>query len=523
MVLLLVKESMIGQVSRLSIGQVKLGLKGYTGNKGAMAFRFELLGSSFCFINSHLAAHKHNFRLRNENINTIIRGLKFQLPDTSTSIFEHDYIFWFGDLNYRLDDISIKKIIKYIAIRDFQSCLEHDQLNNARKFNNILADFNEGPIEFLPTFKYLIGSNQHNVRRDPAWCDRILWKGHIILNRYGSCDSIQISDHKPVFAYFDLELKKKDFDKMIAIKNAIYKEIDDVHHEAMPKAVISVDRILFEGIRYKHEYRQSFEIKNIGSSSLTFEIIMEKWIKCIPSKYNLASQEFVSIDVILKIDFDFMKTKRNSDSLLPSFIRIQILQGNEYLIQLEYNVFDTFIGYPCDILCTKFASAEFHNLPYPLVRIVEYLKANSLKVKNLFDTIVDNHSLANAIMKIDKNEEFDESINSFTIAAVLMEFLRHLEEPIFDGEIIDQKFTMIHVIGYNFVKSQVFEAMKSSNSACLKYITDLMKSLVGNSYYNGVTSTHLAHLIYHLTFRSDNILLEKKKNRIIFLEMLFYG
>lgn len=521
--LILASDKVLENLSGISSSQVKLGLKGYTGNKGAIAFSFEILGESFCMVNSHLAAHKQNCKLRNENILNISRGLRFNLPKTSKSIFEHDHIFWFGDLNYRIDTLTTEKIIKKIAIGDFESCLIYDQLNLVRKKNNILSDFNEGTIDFLPTFKYLIGSNQHNVKRDPAWCDRVLWKGPASLSRYGSCDSIKTSDHKPVFASFSLELHKKDLEKMNAVRNTIYKEIDELHHAAMPKALISTHKIVFEKIRYKHQYKQSFEITNSGKSSFTFEISEEKWIKCTPKTYFLSAQETVLVNVLLQINLEFLRQKRNDKGKLADFLLVKILQGQDFFVEIECCVFDTFIGYSCDLLCRKMPSVEYHDLPNPLVRIIEYLKKKGLREKKLFETRVEEVAIAEVIEKIDQNEEFDESISAFAVAAALQEFLKSLEEPIVSVEVVDTKIAMVHIIGFNHVRVKVLEALKPANASCFKYITDFMKKLIGNSIYNGVSSTQLANSMFNSIFQLNSRAPEIKNNRVLFLEMFFYG
>ncbi|KAH8658720.1 phosphatase family protein-like protein [Tricladium varicosporioides] len=61
------------------------------------------------------------------------------------------------------------------------SLLPHDQLKHMQKKKKALHDgWREGPITFLPTYKYDVGSmgafDTSEKRRAPSWCDRILFR-----------------------------------------------------------------------------------------------------------------------------------------------------------------------------------------------------------------------------------------------------------------------------------------------------------------------------------------------------------
>ncbi len=59
------------------------------GFKGAVAIRFLLYGNSYCFVNSHLSAHDHNFDLRVSEYGTIVDGVRFD-KGANPEILDHE-------------------------------------------------------------------------------------------------------------------------------------------------------------------------------------------------------------------------------------------------------------------------------------------------------------------------------------------------------------------------------------------------------------------------------------------------
>lgn len=103
----------ISSVCSTSVGT---GLMGYMGNKGAVTTRL-VLGETtrLVFINCHLAAgsDKGSLERRNWDSSQIVQRARFdavwsegdESGESGEAIGDEDFTFWFGDLNYRLDDI----------------------------------------------------------------------------------------------------------------------------------------------------------------------------------------------------------------------------------------------------------------------------------------------------------------------------------------------------------------------------------------------------------------------------------
>ena len=136
---------------------------------------------------------------------------------------EVDHCVWIGDLNYRCDvdrnELDKKKhhtkdenwatVKQMIDDKEYAKLLEIDQLNQSIKEGLAWYRFEEGAIDFAPTFKVLKkepGPGHYKKQRVPSYCDRVLFKssphlkGNVEVKKYVSCPDVSTSDHKPVVA-----------------------------------------------------------------------------------------------------------------------------------------------------------------------------------------------------------------------------------------------------------------------------------------------------------------------------------
>ncbi|XP_055674169.1 phosphatidylinositol 3,4,5-trisphosphate 5-phosphatase 2-like [Falco peregrinus] len=218
-IVVLVKPEHERRISHVHTSSVKTGIANTLGNKGAVGVSFLFNGTSFGFVNCHLASGSEKTHRRNQNYSDILHSLV--LGDKRLAAFDltlrFTHLFWFGDLNYRLD-MDVQDILAHITKKEFEALLAVDQLNLEREKNKVFLRFSEGDISFPPTYRYERGSRDSYVWQkfkatgvrstSPSWCDRILWKSHpethVVCNSYGCTDDIVTSDHSPVFATFEV-------------------------------------------------------------------------------------------------------------------------------------------------------------------------------------------------------------------------------------------------------------------------------------------------------------------------------
>ncbi|KAF7547033.1 hypothetical protein G7Z17_g8014 [Cylindrodendrum hubeiense] len=224
-----VKSSLRDRIRNLSGAEVKRGMGGLHGNKGAVAVRFRIDDTSICLVNCHLAAGQSQANARHSDIAAILETPLFTterdpgvLVDTyvgggdGSLIVDHELCILNGDLNYRIDTMSRDTVVTAVKQNNLSKLLERDQLLVARRRNPAfkLRAFDELPITFAPTYKYDVGTDTYDTsekRRSPAWCDRLLFRGR---GRIEQLDyrrhEVRVSDHRPVTGSFNLWVKKVD-------------------------------------------------------------------------------------------------------------------------------------------------------------------------------------------------------------------------------------------------------------------------------------------------------------------------
>ncbi|KAG8122499.1 hypothetical protein E2320_018018 [Naja naja] len=204
-----------------------------TGNKGGVSIRLSLYGHSVCFLNCHLPAHQENAKQRLDDFEHILEMQHFE-EKKFPSALDHELLFWFGDLNFRIEDYGLHFIRESISSSRFNLLWEKDQLNMARKKTFFLQEFSEGPLKFKPTYKFDLHSDEYDTsekRRKPAWTDRILWRVKCLpscsnpgeggvslsLGSYTSHMDYNISDHKPVTGTFELKMQPLQTEPLVVL------------------------------------------------------------------------------------------------------------------------------------------------------------------------------------------------------------------------------------------------------------------------------------------------------------------
>ncbi|XP_068836516.1 synaptojanin-1 isoform X2 [Capricornis sumatraensis] len=331
----------------VAVDTVKTGMGGATGNKGAVAIRMLFHTTSLCFVCSHFAAGQSQVKERNDDFVEIARKLSFPM---GRLLFSHDYVFWCGDFNYRIDlpNEEVKELIKQ---QNWDSLIAGDQLINQKNAGQIFRGFLEGKVTFAPTYKYDLFSDDYDTSekcRTPAWTDRVLWRRRKwpfdrsaedldLLNasfqdeskilytwtpgtllHYGRAE-LKTSDHRPVVALIDIDIFEVEAEE----RQNIYKEVIAVQGPPDGTVLVSIKSSLPENNFFNDalidELLQQFT--NFGEVILIRFVEDKMWVTFLEgssalSVLNLNGKELLgrTITITLKSP-DWIKTLEEEMSL----------------------------------------------------------------------------------------------------------------------------------------------------------------------------------------------------------------
>uniref|UniRef100_A0A1B6KS74 Inositol polyphosphate-related phosphatase domain-containing protein n=1 Tax=Graphocephala atropunctata TaxID=36148 RepID=A0A1B6KS74_9HEMI len=223
------RERHITKIRSMETATTATGLLGIIGNKGAATYRMDLYGVSVCLVNCHLAAHDGKLEERINNYNTILASQRFKLNPETSSVFFHDYVFWFGDMNFRLQGTeSPAELATAVAEKRLDELWEKDELSRVRASGEAFSELQEERPTFRPTYKHEFGKTHYSNSRRLAWTDRVLFKANtdayqnvtldVSQTSYQSVESYVVSDHKPVYAEFNIKVFSHHSDREVTFQ-----------------------------------------------------------------------------------------------------------------------------------------------------------------------------------------------------------------------------------------------------------------------------------------------------------------
>ncbi|XP_076163264.1 oculocerebrorenal syndrome of Lowe isoform X2 [Ptiloglossa arizonensis] len=531
MLLIYALHSHIPFIRDVSVDTVGTGIMGKMGNKGGVAVSCSIHNTSICFVNAHLAAHCEEYERRNQDYADICARLSFSKYVPPKSFKDHDQIYWLGDLNYRITEMDVAIAKQHIETANYAPVLALDQLCQQRRLGRVLQGFQEAEITFKPTYKYDPGTDNWDSSekgRAPAWCDRVLWKGEAITSvDYRSHLELKISDHKPVSASFDSQIRIIDMTKYRKIHEEVMKKLDKLENEFLPQVMVDTTEIIFDTLKFLEPSSKELIIANTGQVPVQFEFIKKlgdttyckDWLDIEPFKGFIKPGEKCDTRFEIYVDKRSACKLNSGEDKLYDILILHLEGGKdifitvtgtyerscfgssiEALVHISVPIREIPIGRLMELENNKNLSQDPHAVPKEIWFLVDKLYRHGIKTAGLFET-PGHHSEIIAIRDWLDNWSQDPMPGSVhSVAEALLLLLESTAEPLIPYNL--HSVCLTAAINYLQCKQIVMQLPEIRRTVFL-YICYFLKELLNHTQDNELDAKTLATLFGSIFLRDS--------------------
>lgn len=383
------RQDVVQHVAGIQDASVGCGIMGMVGNKGAVAVRFKYKDTPICLVCSHLAHDAAQVDRRNAQFHDICKRLQFaedvggiesasadplvppslapkhNLP-LQLTIFDHSYVVWLGDLNYRL---AINPDNMHNT-PEYRSLIGLDQLKMAIMNRQAFTGFEEADIDFKPTYKYILGTSDYDPARVSSWCDRVLWwirpgsnTNGIKSTKYEAVEDISSSDHKPVYSQLAVSVWRVDPVQRHQAHLEVLRELDHYENECIPTATLKPAIVDFGQVSFGRAASQTMRLANTGQVPLEFSFISTpsrtsfspSWLQISPDQGMLLPGDAIDLTFTMLVDSGSSAALNTRAEELNDILVLHLFRGRDYFIQVQGNYQVSVYGMALNMLvhCSK--------------------------------------------------------------------------------------------------------------------------------------------------------------------------
>jgi len=231
---------------------------------------------------------------------------------------------------------------------DWKHLREYDQLNLARRAKAVFQGFEEGVLNFAPTYKHepfgdgYEEREEGGLKRTPAWCDRVLWKAKQSSNiRQISYQRHELysSDHRPVSALFEAKFKRTNKNKKNEVIAEVQRMLEQRENELRPKISLSSQDISLGVVEFNVPATSTLTVTNVGRVKAKISFPPRRfpsWLRVAPPTCELEPLSSIDLHFRVLVDVDCGSSSSLSfgDEDLSCTLVLHVELGNDYFISI---------------------------------------------------------------------------------------------------------------------------------------------------------------------------------------------
>lgn len=226
-------------------------------------------------------------------------------------------------------------------------------------------------------------------KREPSWTDRILWKKDrnnatkesVELLSYTDCIKMKLSDHKPVRALMNLNIRRIDEKRQKEVRDNLIKGVKE-HQDVHPQGQISTSFVDFEKVHFMEYKEKNITLENPGDIVAAFRFLpneftgteLPPWLQISPISGVLAPNEKVVIRFKILVDPTNSAPLNGQTQTINEFLLLRVENCKDYYINVFGQYKPTCFGAHLEDLTVD----EKVGVPTQLNKIVNYLSNDKI-------------------------------------------------------------------------------------------------------------------------------------------------
>ena len=323
------------------------------------------------------------------------------------------------------------------------------------------------------------------------------------------------SDHKPVSALFNTEIRGVDKQKLDKVGQEVRGEFADKQHEynETPNIKVQPPVLRFEDLQFHEQMTRKVVITNESSIPVRISVGQPKnvkttaspYLRISPLSYLLLGNSWFEVSLTIMVGMETIPLISQGQFIIELMLVLHVETGIDKYIYVTGNYLPSSFGVSLDLLSRK--SDPIRRLscldigrvnkktdtgarvPKEIRIILEYLYSKALQTKDLFMTQGLKSEMRLIREALDTGAKLPQLHSVHSAADFLITFLMALDDPVIPIKFHDR---CMKAVSDFEAAEQIIESLPPIHRSTFRYLISFLKELLSNSQTNRLTSLYLS-------------------------------